>query len=140
MSFDPSLNFIDKYGKTISLDEWSKLVEDKEYRIVKQDHVGKYFISTIWNGMNTWEGHYLETALFDKSLKQKSQFGDHEISTLIMEWRYPTIEWAIKGHQRIVESMSDLSTLEPSSEALVELVAQELEKLEQKELLALDCS
>jgi len=42
--------FYDKEGNSVTLEEWSDLVENKEYCHIKLDTIGNIIISTIWNG------------------------------------------------------------------------------------------
>ena len=44
--------YFDKEGEEISLFEWGRLCENLEYKIIKQEHFGRYFISTVWIGLN----------------------------------------------------------------------------------------
>lgn len=43
----------DKNGKPIDLIEWARLIEDKDYKVIKQETLpnGKW-VSTIWLGLN----------------------------------------------------------------------------------------
>lgn len=77
-------------GNPISLRQWCYLVESRE-RIIAQDHVGDYFLSTVWIGLDhSWgEGPPIifETMLF------KGAEGDMEC------WRYESWEQAVAGHR-----------------------------------------
>lgn len=76
--------------------EWAKLFETPSYKIVKQEEVGKYKVSTVWLGLNH-NFHGGEPLIFETMV-----FGDDEED---ME-RYSTEEEALAGHKRFVEKYS----------------------------------
>ena len=90
-----------KKGEVITLEEWAKLLEDKEYKIIQQDTLanGKW-VSTVWLGLDHnfsgGEPLIFETMVFPK----KGNNGE-----LDME-RYSTEEEAIKGHKVMMEKHS----------------------------------
>jgi hypothetical protein len=63
--------FFDRKGKSISLDEYASLVAKPEYKIVKQEYIGKFFVSTVWLGLdmglhNENPPLIFETMVFDR--------------------------------------------------------------------------
>jgi|ERR1700679_500410 len=44
--------YFNKKGEPISLIEFSILFENFQYKIIKQENVGKYFVSTVWLGID----------------------------------------------------------------------------------------
>lgn len=127
MSHDPSLDdplddlyggWYDRQGRRISVNEASRLGKNRAYKVVKQEQVGMYWISTVWLGLNhgwteTGPPVIFETMVFPQS-------GDENIDALVKateddEWgsmlerdsdRYCTEAEALAGHQRMVEKWS----------------------------------
>ena len=91
----------DKNGKEINYEEWGKLLEDKDYKIIKQETLpdGKK-VSTVWLGLdhNFGEGEPLifETMVFPS----EGDFSDVDVE------RYSTLEEAQKGHEEMVKKWS----------------------------------
>jgi len=90
--------YYNKRGEEIDIMEWTELTEDEEYRKIKQENVGKYFISTVWIGLNHNFGDG-EPLIFETMV-----FGGKE-SDLDMD-RYSTLKEAEKGHKKIVKKWS----------------------------------
>jgi len=57
----------DKFGRQIECDELEVLLRDPEYKIVKQEMVGQYFVSTVWLGVPHGfpNSQYFETMVFE---------------------------------------------------------------------------
>ena len=92
--------FYDRKGNSISMEDWSKLLRNK---IIKQDRVGNFFISTVWLGIDLGLDPredcapiIFETMVFDRSEDENSFIDVH------ME-RYSTEEEAILGHSLITK-------------------------------------
>lgn len=87
-------------GEPISLRTWMELLRD-ERKIVAQERIGGYFISTVWLGLDHnfmgSEIHIFETMVFNEE--------GEGIETL----RYPTKERAIEGH---LELRNELALIE----------------------------
>lgn len=95
------IEYRDKEGTSISLDEYCELLLIRDYKIVKQETIGKFWISTIWLGIphvGTFMGvdYYFETMVF------KNKNGT-SIEDCIQ--RYRTQEEALEGHKKAVESV-----------------------------------
>lgn len=103
------IKYHDKLGNEIDHDTWAQLCENKNYRIVQQDVVDKYFISTIWLGIshsdlrnpNILEGFnaYFETMVFDNIDKETG--GIKEI------YRYRSLKDAQEGHEELVNEYKE---------------------------------
>jgi hypothetical protein len=87
--------YYDRGGQPISLDEWSKLMEDPEYRRIGLDEIGPYRVSTVWLGLNhSWSsivGGPDIPIIFETMV-----FGSDE------QERYATEPQARCGHARMV--------------------------------------
>jgi len=74
---------------------WAKWFEEPANRVVKQDHIGETFVSTVFLGIDhNWLGGtpiLFETMIFDSPLEIESQ------------WRYHTWDEAEAGHQKVTE-------------------------------------
>lgn len=86
-SWEPMV-YRNKLGRIIEADELEILLRYNEYRIIKQDEVGPYLISTVWLGVPVGEA-YFETMVFE---------GDDSVEF----FRYCTIKEAEEGHEKIL--------------------------------------
>lgn len=94
--------YYDKTGELITQDEWARLHADKSYVRVKEDVVGKYWISTVWLGLNHSFGDHLEifeTMVF--TFNKDTNALDIDYSNLEMQ-RYSTEKAALAGHAEMV--------------------------------------
>lgn len=83
--------YYNKKGESISLLRWASLLEDMQYKVVKQETLPNgNFVSTVWTG--TGINDIFETMVFESK-------GNYEG---IDEERYSTEEEAIKGHDAMV--------------------------------------
>lgn len=94
--------YFDKEGKPIDLMTWGRLFEDENYKVIKQQQIGDYLISTVWMGVDYNFNrffdkdsplHIFETMVFSK--KDKDADLDQE--------RYSTLEEAKAGHEELVK-------------------------------------
>jgi len=89
--------YFDRDGEEITMGQWSILFGHKPYQILQQDHVGPYFVSTVWLGMNhQWvDGPPMifETMVFGPG-------GDDETTD-----RYPSEDDALAGHERRLDQV-----------------------------------
>jgi hypothetical protein len=107
----------DLFGTPISIREWMELFRDTEKRIVAQDHVGNYFISTVWLGLDHgWGGPplFFETMVFDQSGERPHQ----DLGC----WRYSTWVEAELGH---AEHLNELKLSLAWSEGVTEPTSKE---------------
>lgn len=98
-------HYEDKFGRRIESDELELLLRQPDYKIVKQEMVGKYFISTVWLGVphGIPPCHYFETTVWkqrnDKDdPRERRNFG--EIEDLV---QYETMNEAEAGHEEVVQ-------------------------------------
>jgi len=100
-----STQYFDRNGNRLQLMDWAKKCEDDEYRKVKQDKIGKYFISTIWFGLNmnffsNQEPLIFETMIFLDDDDQLDEF-------YLYQEEYSTEQQALEGHERAVKLVRD---------------------------------
>jgi len=88
--------FYDRQGNAIDLLEWGTLMEDSFYKIVKQDRLGPYFVSTVWIGLDHGFGEPLPLIFETMVFKGKSE---RDLDC----WRYATEDEALASHQRMIE-------------------------------------
>jgi len=90
------MEYYDKNGKKISLEEWSKLMSDVKYKFVKKEYIGPTLLSTVWIGIpHHGKGKYniFETMTFHS--KDNIQI------------RYDTIDEAIEGHEHVKKILEE---------------------------------
>lgn len=102
--FESIPRYFDRKGKPLKLLEFSRLLDDNEYRIVKQEYIGKYFVSTVWLGLNMNFLKTLPILIFETMIFMKDE-KDKEIEDPINHYqdRYSTEEEALEGHQKAVK-------------------------------------
>jgi hypothetical protein len=88
----------DKYGKTISLAEWSVLMGDGEYKRVAETTLpdGKW-ISTVWLGLDHSFGEGKPLVFETMVFPSKGNYCDLDMQ------RYFTLEEAKEGHEVMVK-------------------------------------
>ena len=92
----------DRQGNPVSLIEWANLFHDPDYKIVKQDQVGDYWISTVWLGLDHGlrlpgrRKEIFETLVFHRP--PGKDLGDDVDCE-----RYSTEDEALEGHEDMVE-------------------------------------
>ena len=94
-----SLPYYNRDGEEISNDEWMRLFEDKEYKIVKQQTIHDYRVSTVWLGTDHSFGGG-PVVLFETLV-----FGDDGL------WDGYQLRWhteaeALIGHHTICDSIA----------------------------------
>ena len=105
--------YFDMEGKPITLRQWADgqmpTPEGKNPKVVKQEHVGDYFISTVLLGLDHSFGSgpplIFETMIFNQSDDAK-ELGNDWLDTYCE--RYSTKEQALEGHQVAVEYAKNL--------------------------------
>lgn len=75
-------------GEPITMDEWQRLWDNDDYKIIDQTWSDDVMISTVWLGL-VHIGGWFETLIFG---------GAHDGEM----WRYSSEEQARKGHRRAV--------------------------------------
>jgi hypothetical protein len=94
-------NYYDRDGQPIDdVLAWGMKSEDPEYKRVAEDNVGRYYISTVWLGLNhNWgDGPPL---IFETMVFAKDDAGEVDFSDLDSD-RYSTEAEAIAGHDQMV--------------------------------------
>lgn len=114
---DPPMHF-DRLGQPISLRAWLELldltVNGKDYKRIATTHVGRWWISTVWMGLDHGFSGFLpgqphipmifETMVFDRD-------------SAVVEWemrRYSTEEQARQGHEEMVQLVQTLENADPA--------------------------
>lgn len=87
--------FYNKEGKEISVQEFTKLFEDKNYQVIKQDKLSNgYFISTVWLGIN-------HSFVFSEKLLL--------FETMVFDSNKSSVEQ--RGHKRFIKEYKDKFTI-----------------------------
>lgn len=94
--------YYDKKGEVIDLNTFAELCEDFNYKVVKQDEIGDFLVSTIWLGIdhnfyNIFHGHG-KPLIFETMI-----FSDNEKYDDIYQERYSTEEEALEGHKKAIK-------------------------------------
>lgn len=105
---DPPMHY-DRAGTPISLRRWAELGQDDDYRRVASTTVGRWWISTVWLGLDHgflpgMMRQIFETMVFDRD----GAVGE--------DWemrRYATEEGARRGHEEMVQLMMTLENADP---------------------------
>lgn len=85
---------------TASLIEWSEFFENINNRIVKQEHIGDKWISTVFLGLDhSWDESKVE--IFETMVFEKNDY--HELYCD----RYSTWQEALEGHERALQWVRD---------------------------------
>lgn len=88
-----------KDGTTCTMLEWSKLFENKKYKIVKQETLSNgLFISTVWLGLDHSFGMIGKLLIFETMVFKNKDFSEE-----VDMQRYSTEEEAKKGHILMME-------------------------------------
>jgi hypothetical protein len=90
--------YYDRKGNEISMVRWSMLWRKNTYLIIKQEHVGDYWISTVWLGINHNFMRDGPPLIFETMVFKGKE------SDLASE-RYSTEEEALAGHERIKQEI-----------------------------------
>lgn len=83
--------YYDKYGNSIEAEDFMRLHKDPDYRTVGSDTVGKYFISTVWMGID-YGFPGCSPIIFETMVFNDGEWEDLDCS------RYKTEEKAKQGH------------------------------------------
>lgn len=86
-----------------TLDEWSHTYsEDDKQRVVKQEDVGEYWVSTVFLGI---DHRFINTGQKPPILFETMIFKDRGID--LWQERYCTYQEALDGHNAIVERLKN---------------------------------
>jgi len=92
------MNYYNKQGEKITIEEWCSLFKDRSYKIIKQEELenGK-FVSTVWLGLDYQLEEGEPPLIFETMVFPMEGNWDEEYCE-----RYSTLEEAEEGHRRIV--------------------------------------
>lgn len=99
-------DYHDKQGKELTLEQWSKLFEDKEYSMVKtsrhKERGKEFMLSTVWLGINhNWSDKgdplIFETMAFEYKARWNQVIGELDYAGLT-QLRYSTEAEALAEH------------------------------------------
>jgi hypothetical protein len=107
------IRYKDKLGNEIDKDTWEQLYENDNYKIIKQERIDKFFISTMWLGISHFDfknqdffegfNAYFETMVFE--------FYSDDICRSCDIYRYCTLEEAKEGHEIVAKEYRDKKEL-----------------------------
>ena len=116
--------YYDKQGKQISINEWENLIIDPNYKIIKQNVVDGFLVSTVWLG--------IDHAFFPGTLKpiifETMIFGDKNEELDVK--RASTIEEALEDHKSMLKRIKNRS--KRIIKATKEAVNKEMKKIKSK--------
>lgn len=116
----------DKNGNKITSEELEPLLRDDNYRVVAQDKVGPYFISTVWLGVPYGIREpfdYFETIVFLTPPWEKDP--RDTLGKEMDMYRYHNMEEAVMGHYDVIQEWKDRV---PTPEELEEATAMQPRK------------
>jgi len=93
-------DYYDREGQRISEERYMVLSRDDSYRRVAQERVGRWWISTVWLGMDHSYEPGATPVIFESMAFLK---GDGEDERDHECHRYSTLPTALEGHARMVE-------------------------------------
>lgn len=103
----------DRLGVAIPLAEYIELAEDPEYKRIGSTHVGKFWISTVWMGIDMGHGWLLDgrhlPIIFETMVFHR---GGGPVDDEMR--RYATEEAARQGHEETVQLVQELENANPS--------------------------
>lgn len=99
------MNYYDKKGKPITVEEWAKLLNNFDYKIIKRDDVGSYWVSTVWLGLDhSFAKESLAPLIFETMAFKKKDDGTREWSGETMI-RSSTLNEALMAHKEVCNSI-----------------------------------
>lgn len=103
LAFESTPRYFDREGKPMELLDWARLCEDHDYKIVKQEEVGKYFVSTIWVGLNMsfWKEALIK--IFETMILLIDDDDKSDDPIKGYQDRYSTEAEALEGHAKAVQ-------------------------------------
>jgi hypothetical protein len=100
-------------GRPIGVAEWGRLSSQDDYRVVAQEQIGPYFVSTVWLGLDHGLGRTERPILFETMVFVPEHANDFSLAT--DTHRYCTESEAIAGHADVVATIRATSTFEAES-------------------------
>ena len=102
-------HFYDMQGNPLTLEQWSKRFNDPE-RIIAQQTIGDYWISTVWLGLDH-SHHYGPPLIFETMVFDADRSSGYEHRMV----RYTTLEEAKAGHARLAAVLKRLQRLKAAA-------------------------
>jgi hypothetical protein len=94
--------WFDRKGKPIDAATYDRLKHDDAYKVVAQDWVEDWWISTVWLGDNYDFDSGSGPLIFETMIFLPGEGGD-----LLLGGRYPTEEVARAGHSQALDALQD---------------------------------
>ncbi len=92
--------YFDRQGIEMELMDWGRKCEDEDYKILKQEEIDRYFVSTVWIGLNMQMFKQLPIQIFETMVFLKDEDNKNPDDPLNMyQKRYSTEEEALRGHE-----------------------------------------
>jgi len=125
------MNYYNKQGEKITIEEWCSLLKDRSYKIIKQEELenGK-FVSTVWLGLDYQPEEGEPPLIFETTVIPMEGNWDEEYCE-----RYSTLEEAEEGHRRIVKK--EINKLEHGLALLLKSSRKDLSIKDMATILAL---
>lgn len=114
--------YYDRQGKPISMEEWSRFLNDPSYQRVAQTTGSGRFVSTVWLGLDHRHGGGGPPLIFETMVFPIDKNGDVEYHELDAE-RYSTEEEALAGHEKMAKGHA----------YVLDKIVREIEKSEKRE-------
>lgn len=93
-----TVNWYDREGRPITMDEWVTLLGDGDYKRVAESNVGEFWVSTVWMG--------LDHDISGGKLIFETMVWEVGTATIVYgPVRYSTLAAAKAGHDWIVNGM-----------------------------------
>ncbi len=100
--------------EAVDLMTWANWFEGNPTRLVKQEHVGDWYVSTVFLGLDynyatdeTSPPILFETMVFDHSRKRTYKLGNkiHTSHPDVYQERYHTYDEALNAHNKLVDAL-----------------------------------
>lgn len=101
--YDP-FQYFDRQGNRITQKKWSDYLSDEDYKIVRQEDVNNFFVSTIWLGMNHCYEANKPPLIFETMVFQEFP-EEYTCEGLCLMRRYSTEEEALIGHEEVKKDL-----------------------------------
>lgn len=108
------MSYFNRQGKPIGMREWSRLMDDPDYRIVEQTQIGPFWLSTVWLGLDyqfVSGGPPLifETMLFESTEAERTaERPERNPWTDLARAHWETEEQARAGHVLAVARLTEM--------------------------------
>lgn len=100
-------------GDEITMEQWGDLFGDLEYKRVGADYVGRYWVSTVWLGLDHGLG-YSDRPLIFETMVFATDGGKVDSWAEEFTDRYSTEAEALAGHRHVVQMVQTLSEADAS--------------------------